>query len=92
MFISSKDILPQEPRKVQTRRVKVFIAMLTPVTKERRFTAKREPIPDRAEMKNALKKLPDFIITISVIRAASMRNEHMIKECSGIVFSAVCTE
>ena len=85
-------MLPQEPRRVQTRSEKVLTDMLTPVRKERRLTAKSEPIPDRAETKKDLKKCPELSITARDIIAASPITIQIIKEYSGIVFFAVCTE
>jgi hypothetical protein len=51
--------------------------MLTPVTDDRRLTAKSEPMPDVAESSRYLMKCPDFIRAISTITAPKAKDKAM---------------
>lgn len=92
MFKHNSEMLPQAPIQVHIDRLNQFIATLTPVMEDKRFTAKSELKPDKAEIKNVLKNLLDLIITIRVIIAITERMAIINFAYSGIVAFSVCTE
>ncbi len=92
MFKNKREMLPQAPIKVQRERLNQFIAILTPVTEDKRLTAKRELKPDRAEIKNVLKKCFEHIITIRVIITITEIMAIINFAYSGIIAFSVCTE
>lgn len=56
MLISRRHMLPLIPVKEQKIKVNQFILSLSPVIKEIKFKANREPMPDAEDTANALKK------------------------------------
>lgn len=85
-------MLPQTPIPMHIVILNQLMAMVIPVNDDRRFTAKREPKPDNAEVKKALKKLFEFIITTSVMINIITRQIIMNLLYSGIVSFTVCSE
>lgn len=92
MLRQRRVILPQTPIPMHIAMLNQFMAMVIPVNVDRRLTAKREPKPDNAEVRKALKKLFDFSITKSVMMNITTRQIIMILLYSGIVSFTVCSE